>query len=524
MRDLGRADSAAETVEHAALLWVALSGVVRSADDMSPIEGARVSAVNTSVTALTASDGSYLLADVPIGRRTIAADAFGFSGKDSKVDLRISQPGTLDFELDPALFSDNAEANNGWTTGLGSDTATSGQWERVDPNGTGGGAVQPEFDATPDPGLTAFITGQSAPGASTEDNDVEDGFTTLVSPGIDLSGIQAGRLSYRRWVSTDSGSLPGGALRVEYAADDGTPWTTLEVLNQEANDWIESSFSVGDLVNNTDDVRIRLRFIAEANLNQDNLRVLECGVDDFEVARDCRARLFPEGNDKDGDAVVDPCDTCPNDAFNDIDEDGLCGNVDNAQFVANPNQADADSDTIGDAADNCVSDPNPDQRDLDADGLGDACDNDLDGDGLDNTADPDRDDDGILDAADLCPEVPDAAQLDADLDGEGDPCDADDGIVQGLRIDEDTLSWEPESGADDYNIYRGDVGDEALLPFAACRIDGVVVTAYPDEDLPNPGEGFFYLVTRVAGGVEGSQGFKSDDTERTVLAPCPGGN
>lgn len=62
--------------------------------------------------------------------------------------------------------------------------------------------------------------------------------------------------------------------------------------------------------------------------------------------------------------------------------------------------------------DNCPGVAGDDQADLDGDGQGDACDSDVDGDGLDNTAEaarptdprnPDSDGDGVPDGADLCP-------------------------------------------------------------------------------------------------------------------------
>ena len=62
--------------------------------------------------------------------------------------------------------------------------------------------------------------------------------------------------------------------------------------------------------------------------------------------------------------------------------------------------------------DNCPDVAGDDQADLDGDGQGDACDSDVDGDGVDNTAEaargtdprnPDSDGDGVRDGADLCP-------------------------------------------------------------------------------------------------------------------------
>jgi len=211
------------------------------------------------------------------------------------------------------------------------------------------------------------------------------------------------------------------------------------------------------------------------------------------------------------------------DVANDADGDGFCGDSDNTPFTASADQLDADGDGVGNAADNCADTVNPDQRDLDRDGAGDLCDSDVDGDGLDDAIDPDDDNDGVDDDLDTCSNVPDGAQFDVDDDGQGDSCDADDGIVRGVRLAAgDLIVWEPESGSDSYNLYRGELGAEILLPLAACRVASLSTEYYIDPDLPLPGgDGMFYLVARVAAGTEDTLGWKSSGEERFVNTPCP---
>ncbi len=79
---------------------------------------------------------------------------------------------------------------------------------------------------------------------------------------------------------------------------------------------------------------------------------------------------------------------------NDLDGDGVCGDVDNCPEDANAGQADADGDDVGDVCDNCPDDANSGQEDTDGDGVGDACDN--------------------------CPLAPNSNQQDTDGDGIGD--------------------------------------------------------------------------------------------------------
>jgi len=154
-----------------------------------------------------------------------------------------------------------------------------------------------------------------------------------------------------------------------------------------------------------------------------------------DVCDNCPTNANPDQADSDSDAVGDACDICPNDSDNDIDGDGVCGDVDNCPDIINADQANIDGDALGDLcdgdmdgdgfaneADNCPTIANADQTDTDADGTGDLCDDDPGGQTIPDL-DPDADGDGVSDELDNCVDTTNADQLDTDGDGAGDACD-----------------------------------------------------------------------------------------------------
>ncbi|MEM9373244.1 MAG: M14 family zinc carboxypeptidase [Planctomycetota bacterium] len=172
-------------------------------------------------------------------------------------------------------FRDNMESDTGWIVGASGDTATTGVWERADPEGT---AAQPEDDRSAD-GSLCWITGASS-GGGLGGNDIDGGATTLTSPQLDATdGSGDAVLSYARWYSNDLGNAPDSdSMLVQISGDDGGTWATLETVTENANAWVERRFVVGDFVTPTDAVRIR--FIA-SDLGDGS--IVEAGVDDLQI-------------------------------------------------------------------------------------------------------------------------------------------------------------------------------------------------------------------------------------------------
>jgi hypothetical protein len=126
-------------------------------------------------------------------------------------------------------------------------------------------------------------------------------------------------------------------------------------------------------------------------------------------------------------------------------------------------RVDSDGDGIADAVDNCPQVANANQADSDGDGTGDACDSDIDGDGLDNTAElslgtdpwnPDTDGDGLADGLEVNSTMTDPLNPDSDGDY------LDDGVevnVYGSDPNHDDSGDLAPRGAPDGQLNTGDL-------------------------------------------------------------------
>ncbi len=55
---------------------------------------------------------------------------------------------------------------------------------------------------------------------------------------------------------------------------------------------------------------------------------------------------------------------------------------------------------------------------------------------------------------------------------------------------------------------------------ATCHAQGLTTTYAVDEEIPQQGDGFFYLVGRISGGEHGPLGFASDGQARVLYDYC----
>lgn len=170
------------------------------------------------------------------------------------------------------------ESVDGWVGGIAGDTATSGIWVRVDPNGVYNGSVevQPENDHS-STGSMCWITGNDPVGSAQGANDVDGGTTTLLSPVYDVAGYNSLEIRYWRWFTNDTGMNPGLDPWVVQASFDGGAWITLENTMASRRAWTEMVFHMEALVPGLGN-QVQIRFIASDDAAGS---VIEAGVDDF---------------------------------------------------------------------------------------------------------------------------------------------------------------------------------------------------------------------------------------------------
>ncbi|MDQ3871342.1 MAG: M14 family metallopeptidase [Chloroflexota bacterium] len=173
-------------------------------------------------------------------------------------------------------FYDDFEIHRGWQLNpYRTDTATSGRWQRADPQPTF--AFGPKQLGTTTSGSVDLVTGAVAT-SSAVGNDLDQGVTSIASPAIALPAGRSYRLRFRYYFAHDHYSTSGDYLRVKVVArttatvfeergapvDDDAAWATATVT-------IPSTFA-GQTV----------RFLVEA-ADRERLGLVEAAVDDFAI-------------------------------------------------------------------------------------------------------------------------------------------------------------------------------------------------------------------------------------------------
>ncbi len=181
------------------------------------------------------------------------------------------------------IFSDDFEVDRGWTVGdpnpTSPDTATSGLWTRIDPNGT---PAQPEYDTTPLGGTFCYATGQN-PTGDIATGRLGVGKSTLLSPIFSAAGAPIVEASFSLWTYTDG--VETFAVDASASAATLSPvWTRVLTIGPSSPNALTSGRWTRYTLRLTDSLipstGMRLRFVATSTTGA---AVMEAAVDDVSI-------------------------------------------------------------------------------------------------------------------------------------------------------------------------------------------------------------------------------------------------
>ncbi len=183
----------------------------------------------------------------------------------------------VDTPQSTTVFSDDFETNQGWVRNAsGTDTATTGLWERGDPEATNSSGAK-QLGTTVS-GVNDLVTGRLA-GASAGAQDIDGGVTTILSPAITLPSTGTLTLSFSYYLAHGSNATTADFFRVRVVGT--TTSTVFERLGAAADldaVWATASASLNAFAGQSVRILIEAADAATASL-------VEAAVDDVRITQ-----------------------------------------------------------------------------------------------------------------------------------------------------------------------------------------------------------------------------------------------
>jgi hypothetical protein len=175
------------------------------------------------------------------------------------------------------VFNDDFETSLGWQTNPnGTDTASTGAWERGNPETTTSSGTKQLGTTTS--GVNDLVTARLA-GSSAGVNDIDGGVTSIRSPAITLPATGTLTLTFNQYLAHGSNATSADFLRVSVVG------TTTSVVFQRigsATDvdgaWVAASANISAFAGQT------IRLLIEA-ADAGTASLVEAGIDDVRITR-----------------------------------------------------------------------------------------------------------------------------------------------------------------------------------------------------------------------------------------------
>jgi subtilisin family serine protease len=177
------------------------------------------------------------------------------------------------------VFFDNFETSLGWVTNAGgTDTATTGQWARANPETTTSNGTK-QLGTTVS-GLNDLVTGPLAGASGAGTNDIDGGVTSILSPAIALTGGTNFTLTFSYYLAHGTNSSTADFFRVRIMVGSALTTVFQELGGTEDDDavWATGTVNLSQFAGQT------IRILIEA-ADASTASLVEAGVDDVRITR-----------------------------------------------------------------------------------------------------------------------------------------------------------------------------------------------------------------------------------------------
>jgi glucose/arabinose dehydrogenase len=178
------------------------------------------------------------------------------------------------------VYSDDFEQARGWTLTAGANTATTGVWERGDPESTSDGGIPYQPGTCAGPSVNCFITGLRARSVAWS-NDLDGGQTSVQSPAIALPAGGTLTLTFDYFLAHASNATSADLFRVRVVGNNGVVQTVSALgatATARAGVWRRRTANLSAWAGQTIQLRVDAIDAASASL-------IEAGFDNVVITR-----------------------------------------------------------------------------------------------------------------------------------------------------------------------------------------------------------------------------------------------